>query len=656
MKPHWPSRTRVRQLLCAAASACVWALPAAGVWAQQAPLTPLTPPPVQPLPAGGNEPAAAAVFVLDVQAPEPLALLLRTHLELVRYTHLSDLDEAELARLVAAADVQARQLLATQGHFAPHLDWHTQELRSAHPRQATAPSAAPDVAHATALAAPAPPVPPAATWRVTVRVQPGPQARIASVQWQFDGHMAADPSAHEQRSDLQSNWRLPVGQPFTQAQWQLAKTEALRRLTAEHYPLGSWRDTLAAVNPADHSVALTLHMDSGPQVRMGPVRILGQSRYDAGTTERLADIPTGQPYRLHDLLEAQQRLVLSGFFDSVFVNLDADGPPEAMPVRIELQESPLQRWQWGVGLRSDTGPRLTLEHTHHRVPTLGWRATTKLAWDRHLHSASTELLAPPDAQLWRLGLQAKTERQRFVGYLVDSQRLRAGRSQHTEPTDRSHYVQLDRAQTSGATPSTLSALSTHVAWTLRRFDSLPFPSKGWGLGLELGTGLTLAQGDKPYVRGLLKSLWMWPVGTHGHRMALRGQAGAVGTRHVDRIPSTQLFVAGGEHSVRGMAPGAIGVRQANGTVVAGRYMLAGSAEWIVPIHQAKQRTDWEALTFVDAGRVSNDTAMGHARVGVGVGVRWKSPVGPFEIDLARALATATDKGQWRLHMSIGFRL
>ena len=39
-----------------------------------------------------------------------------------------------------------------------------------------------------------------------------------------------------------------------------------------------------------------------------------------------------------------------------------------------------------------------------------------------------------------------------------------------------------------------------------------------------------------------------------------------------------------------------------------------------------------------------------ARIGVGVGVRWKSPVGPLQMDLAYGVAVR----RFRLHLSVGF--
>lgn len=565
--------------------------------------------------------ASAAAFELQVDAPAPLAEGLLRHLELQRYKGLADLDAGELQRLIAAADLQARELLATWGHFAPQLDWQT-EARSQGP-----------------------------AWQVRLRVAPGPQAQVQEVHWAFTGHLQDSATHRAQREALQQQWLLPPGQAFTQDGWNAAKANALRQLTAEHYPLGRIAQSEARVDAAQHRVVLRLTLDSGPEVRLGTVQISGSERYSQEQALRLAHLGSGRVYRQSDLLEAQQRLVLSGFYDAVFVSLDTEGQPEAMPVRIELKETPRQRWQMGIGARSDTGARLSLEHTQHRVPGLDWRATTKLSVDRVLQSLSLDLLAPPDPQLWRWTLAGKAEHQVFSGYEVSSQRLRGGRTQLGERIDRAYYLQYDNAETTGEQAGTRNAMSAHYAWTWRYFDSLPFPTRGWGLGLEVGSGTTLGSERVPYARSHAKALWLLPLDRSGMRLALRGELGAVSTRSAENIPTTQLFVAGGERSVRGYAPGSIGVRSASGVVVAGSYLSTASVEWLQPIRMQGRNTDWDALLFFDAGAVAHQPSELRAQKGAGIGARWRSPVGPLEIDLARAL----DTGHWRLHLSVGFR-
>jgi len=48
--------------------------------------------------------------------------------------------------------------------------------------------------------------------------------------------------------------------------------------------------------------------------------------------------------------------------------------------------------------------------------------------------------------------------------------------------------------------------------------------------------------------------------------------------------------------------------------------------------------------------VADKPAELHAKVGVGVGARWKSPVGPLQIDVAYGVAVE----RFRLHLNVGF--
>ena len=54
--------------------------------------------------------------------------------------------------------------------------------------------------------------------------------------------------------------------------------------------------------------------------------------------------------------------------------------------------------------------------------------------------------------------------------------------------------------------------------------------------------------------------------------------------------------------------------------------------------------------YVGAGTVTNATQQLKARVGMGVGARWRSPVGPVRIDLAYGQA----RHKLRLPLSVGF--
>jgi translocation and assembly module TamA len=111
-----------------------------------------------------------------------------------------------------------------------------------------------------------------------------------------------------------------------------------------------------------------------------------------------------------------------------------------------------------------------------------------------------------------------------------------------------------------------------------------------------------------------------------------------------------LFLTGGDQTVRGYALRDIGVPQTNGTLSPGRLLAAGSLEWQRPIWVDGARTSWESAVFVDAGSVANQASALKPKVGVGVGARYLSPVGPLQMDLAYGV----DARRLRLHLSLGF--
>ncbi|PUE27564.1 autotransporter assembly complex family protein [Limnohabitans sp. Jir72] len=567
-------------------------------------------------------PREPLAFELTVQANEKdTAAWMTQHLELQRYKNLSDLDDQEMAKLLRDADVQAHELLATQGYFNPQLQWQLD----------TTPT-------------------PTHLRHVKLGIVVGPAARITDIQINWQGDIAQRAEAEQQRAQVVTDWALPSGQDFSQSQWSLAKSKALRQVQAERYPHAQIAQSQADVDAQSNQVRLSLTIDSGSQVTIGPVLITGTERYSAEQAERLAHLKTGAVYKQSDLLMAQQRLVASGFYDAVFVSLDPDGPVDATPVKVELRETLRQKWVMGLGVRSDSGPRLTAEYTQNRLPGLGWRGVTKLSVDKKLQSWSLDLLAPPDEDLWRWNGAAQLEHQQLVGYEVSSQRWRYGRTQREERTDRSYYAQYDASSSTGSLVGQRESVSANYAWTWRRYDSLPFPTQGIGGSLELGSGVSLGTQHEVFTRWLARALWLQPLGSASGRLAVRAEAGSVISRDTSGLPTTQLFLAGGDNSVRGYAPSSIGITQSNGAVAPGRYLATGSVEWQRPIRWNQQGTDWESAVFVDAGAVSDDMHQLKALVGYGVGARWRSPIGPLRVDLAYGQAVQ----KLRLHLSVGF--
>jgi translocation and assembly module TamA len=131
--------------------------------------------------------------------------------------------------------------------------------------------------------------------------------------------------------------------------------------------------------------------------------------------------------------------------------------------------------------------------------------------------------------------------------------------------------------------------------------------------------------------------------THRDDIALRAELGAVLASSAEGIPQALLFRTGGDTTVRGYAYQSLGPTKGS-AIVGGRYYALTSAEYIHWFGDA-----WGVAAFVDAGNAVDDLHGMKLAVGYGAGVRIKSPIGPFRLDLAHG----RDTGELRVHFSVG---
>ena len=582
--------------------------------------TPLPPDP----PAPDLAAEASAVYSLDIGVDDDrdgsLRALLQQHLDIARYrASEAALSRTELARLAAAAPTQAQALLETEGYF------NAVASVERDPEDAS---------------------------RLRLHVVPGPRTRVASVVIDFQDGLAAD-DARPLRDSLRGAWPLPEGASFTQSQWAAGKNDLLVRARTGGFPLARWGETAARVDPDAQTAELHLALASGPRARLGVLRIEGLQRQSRESVERLTGFDRGAPYTEQRLADFQERLAKTQLFDAVRVQLqpetvETDG---TSPVLVSLTESPLQQATVAVGYHANTGQSISMEHLHRRPFDLPVRARTKLQLSRALRSAELELSSHPQPDLKRNLASMQFEQARGGDTIATNLGLRLGRLYESTQDERLSYVELLRArETAGADTHTNLAVSINQQWIRRRLDSSLLPTEGHqglalvGLGYARGGG---GDDSGPFGRLQVKLGVYKPLG--GWYASARAEVAQVIVHDRVGVPEKLLFLAGGDESVRGYAYRSLGPEK-NGLTVGGRVLATGSLELARPFTMSMPSL-WGAV-FVDAGNAASRWTDYRAKLGVGAGLRWRSPVGPLRVDLARAQET----GKWRLHFSVGITL
>ena len=572
-------------------------------------------------------PTAMALGV-EIDGPEVARTLLTRHLDIVRLGALApdtELSASELERLLGAVPAQARELLQTEGYFDAEVQVQTLAQRAD-----------------------------GAPTRVRVQVRPGPRTLIGRFDLEVEGELAraaarGEPEAVQLLASLRAGWPLKPGAPFRNPDWSDAKAAALTRLRAAGYAVADWSGTTAQVDAPRQRVRLFLVADSGPLFRTGDLAIQGLQLHDEAAVRHLAGFGRGEPVTESLLLDFQDRLQKSGLFEQAAVSLDAD-PARAGAATLQVRVRELDRHQLtlGVGVSSNSGPRATVEHIDRRVFGQAATARNKAEWGRLRQAWDGELSTHVRADGYRWFTGGTIERLRTDEDTVLSQRVRLGRAFESPRIERVQYLEFDRAVRRTALSRTVAeALTANHAWLWRDVDNPLLPTDGRTLSLTLSAGQARgsASGTSPLARVQARAMLFRPLG-RGWYAQLRGEAGQVFIRDTAAITENLGFRAGGDDSVRGYAHRSLGPVR-DGAVASGRVLWTASAEVARPI-LASMPTLWGAL-FVDAGQAADRWSDLDPVVGSGVGLRWRSPVGPLRLDLAYGHAAR----KLRLHFSVG---
>jgi translocation and assembly module TamA len=565
---------------------------------------------------------------LEVDAPGALKALLERHLDLVRLGSLGgdDIDDTEWARLIDASPTQVRDLLQTEGYFAPVVRIERTPGRGSNERDL-----------------------------VRLSVEPGPRARISRVTIEAEGELeraatAGDGYGEATLAALRKEWELPVGAEFRNAGWSDAKATALSRLRSAGYASAVWAGTGAAVDAAKNEVRLFLVVDSGPLYRLGPLQIEGLVVQDPETVRNLAYTRGGVPVTESLLLDFQERLQKSGLFETVAVTLEPDlTQAAAAPVMVRVRETPLQTYTFGVGISANTGPRFSVEQQLRRPFGLPVSSSLKIEIGEKRQAWDGELSTRADERLYRNLLGAAVERLRSDSDVVLSQRVRLGRTQDTQRIERLGFVEWERSsrRTNAGERADAVAVSLNFHGGWRDVDSVVLPTTGETLSAQLGIGRSHGTDAKTgtFGRTYGRLTVYRPLGRTLYGQA-RLEVGRVFLEPGMVVPESLRWRAGGDESVRGYGYRELGP-VVDGAVGSGETILTGSLELARPITAAMPSL-WGAI-FVDGGNAATSFGQLEPVYAYGFGVRWRSPVGPLRIDLAWAEDATTP----RLHFSIG---
>lgn len=175
------------------------------------------------------------------------------------------------------------------------------------------------------------------------------------------------------------------------------------------------------------------------------------------------------------------------------------------------------------------------------------------------------------------------------------------------------------------------------------------PSKGFKqtYKAEVGSESLLTDTDMAILNATWHGLYSWGQNDN-HQFVGRAQAGYIFVDDFKDIPYNLRYFTGGDQTIRGFDYKSL-------SPIEGGYKIGGQALGIGSVEYNYQfKEGWRAAVFTDIGNAYDKDFSNDTEYGVGLGVRWASPIGPIRIDVASGISD--DGHPVRIHFFIGSAL
>ena len=520
-----------------------------------------------------------------------------------------DLRGRRLGYLVRAADVETREALEPFGYYSPQITVERNRGDGG--------------------------------LDVVITVDPGEPVRVRDADIAIIGEGGRDRYLKQDLGEFQPD----TGDVFNHALYEASKTRITRRLAERGYFDADFASHRVEVTRAENAADIDLVWTSGDRYDMGRVDFEQAPKQvvHERLLRKLIYWEEGQYYHQGRLDRLRQSLVALDYFSRIDVQ---PHPEEAVdgrvPVHVTLAPAKRDIYTAGLSYGTESGPGVRLGLERRYVNQRGHKALAQLDYAQKRKTLTLQYRIPAFAWLdgwYTASLQFADEQTDYI----DSRRVefvasRSGQfNRHLNLVASLHVLRERWAYVAedDDDPETPTAYryATFAFPALRAeyidVDDKMFPRRGIGGSLLLRGGVEGAGSDASFAQVHARASWFKGLGER-NRLIVRGEIGHTFTDALTAMPPSLRFYAGGDRSIRGYEWREVGPRIGDFSIGA-KNVVTASAEF-----ERYFTESWGGAVFVDGGSAFDGSDVDW-HTGVGVGVRWKSPVGPLRFDIARGL-------------------
>lgn len=494
---------------------------------------------------------------------------------------------------------------------------------------------------------------------VEIKVIAGPQFTFGRIQI-----APADGTSGEAIAKLAADTTgLKTGDKALSAPVVAADARIVSALREAGYPFAAIAKRDAIADHATSKLEITFYVASGPQATFGKVSVRGQRDMDPEFIAKLAPFSQGDPFKASKLTQYKSELERLSVFDAVTIeegkSLDAQGQ---LSVTVVVHERPAHVVGLSASLSTLEGTTFGGYWAHRnlwgnaeqlrleaRTARLFLNGTSD--YEYALTATLTQPAVPENSD--DLILQIGGKRERPDAYERDAAFVDARVRRRFDPklTGEAGITVVEAHEKDFLGERDRLAIILPATLTSDTRDNLLDATRGLRASITLQPIFNLDFGRAVSLRSDVVLSTYFRLNDEGTTVfAARAAVGMSAAGDLTDLPVDMRFFAGGGGSVRGYEYQALSPRDAAGHLIGGLSKIEGSLElrsWV---------TDEIGLAaFIDAGSASptNLPNFDDVGVGVGVGARYKTPIGPVRLDVAFPLDRTPGGPDFAIYVALG---
>lgn len=493
-------------------------------------------------------------------------------------------------------------------------------------------------------------------WSFNIVVESGPTVTVAKSNIRITGAGAK----LEDFMQIASNPPYVKDEVLVTQKYEDFKTSLTRTASRLGYFDAEFIEREIQVNIDTRQAVVNLHFETGKRYQFGQVDV-EQDVLASKYLKRYLRVEAGKDYDSDELLRQQRLLENSGYYSDVQISSNYQNVENnRVPVEIKALRNKRYAYTGKLAYASDDGFTIEGGMNARWVNSKGHKLDTALLYTQSGYlKAGFKYIVP----LWEpeheyAGMDVSWIKSKdsidFFGIplatYLDQRKLEFNYNRRTEGDWQqtafiSFFEEKFRLVIDGDSipdNTQLTLLGARVSKT-KATDPL-YPEKGWRFSGELKGSHKSVLSDDTLMQARVDAKYLHTLESKAKLIA-RGAVGATWVEQDSIMPQSLGFTTGGQDSVRGFDSNALGELDEYGEVVGAKNLIVTSLEYEHPVTEKLS-----AAVFADAGSAFNDWGDYKVNVGAGLGVRYKSPLGPVRLDLA---VPKDDTKDFHFYFSLG---